>query len=115
MRILPSLSLLVFVLLLNGNKCQENEGACQAGTKCTPTVHTYMEKTARKLLTDEILPEHTSKLDKMFDDKLAAVESRFNEQLRLKDEKINQLSTKLDIMDEEIKVRKNTESNMIKK
>ena len=104
MRILPSLSLLVCVLLLNGNKCQNNEGNCQAGTKCTPTVHTYMENTARKILTDEILPEHTTKLDQMFDDKLAAVESRFNEQLRLKDEKINQLSTKLRIMDEKVKL-----------
>ena len=83
MRILPSLSLLVCVLLLNGNKCQNNEGNCQAGTKCTPTVHTYMENTARKILTDEILPEHTMKLDQMFDEKLAAVESRFNDQLQV--------------------------------
>ena len=58
----------------------------------------------------------------MFDDKLAAVESRFKDQiedvkemLRLKDENINQLSTKLSIMDEEIKVHKNTEPNMIEK
>ena len=84
MRILPSLSLLVCVLLLNGNKCQNNEGNCQAGTKCTPTVHTYMENTARKILTDEILPEHTTKLDEMFENKLAAVESRFNDQLEVK-------------------------------
>ena len=84
MRILPSLSLLVCVLLLNGNKCQNNDGNCQAGTKCTPTVHTYMENTARKILTDEILPEHTTKLDEMFENKLAAVESRFNDQLEVK-------------------------------
>ena len=87
MRILPSLSLLVCVLLLNGNKCQNNEGNCQAGTKCTPTVHTYVENTARKILTDEILPEHTTKLDQMFENKLAAVESRvesrFNDQLQV--------------------------------
>ena len=105
------MSLLVCVLLLNGNKCQDNEGNCQAGTKCTPTVHTYMENTARKVL------------DQMFEDKMAAVESRFNdlkeetaelkeettelkEMLRLKDEKINQLevSTKLSIMEEKIKL-----------
>ena len=80
------MSLLVCVLLLNGNKCQDNEG------------------------------------NQMFDDKLAAVESRFKDQiedlkemLRLKDENINQLSTKLSIMDEEIKVHKNTETNMIEK
>ena len=78
------MSLLVCVLLLNGNKCQNNEGNCQAGTKCTPTVHTYMENTARKILTDEILPEHTTKLDEMFENKLAAVESRFNDQLEVK-------------------------------
>ena len=78
------MSLLVCVLLLNGNKCQDNEGNCQAGTKCTPTVHTYMENTARKILTDEILPEHTTKLDEMFENKLAAVESRFNDQLEVK-------------------------------
>ena len=87
MRILPSLSLLVCVLLLNGNKCQNNDGNCQAGTKCTPTVHTYLENTARKILTDEILPEHTTKLDQMFENKLAAVESRvesrFNDQLQV--------------------------------
>ena len=47
----------------------------------------------------------------MFDDKLAAVESRFKDQiedlkemLRLKDENINQLSTKLSIMEEKIKL-----------
>ena len=49
----------------------------------------------------------------MFDDKLAAVESRFKDQiedlkemLRLKDKKINQLevSTKLSIMEEKIKL-----------
>ena len=71
------MSLLVCVLLLNGNKCQDNEG------------------------------------NQMFDDKLAAVESRFKDQiedlkemLRLKDEKINQLevSTKLSIMEEKIKL-----------
>ena len=82
MRILPSLSLLVCVLLLNGNKCQNNEGNCQAGTECTPTVHTYVENIAQKLLTD-----HTSKLDEMFENKLAAVESRvesrFNDQLQV--------------------------------
>ena len=78
------MSLLVCVLLLNGNKCQDNEGNCQAGTKCTPTVHTYVENTARKILTDEILPEHTTKLDEMFENKLAAVESRFNDQLEVK-------------------------------
>ena len=78
------MSLLVCVLLLNGNKCQNNEGNCQAGTKCTPTVHTYVENTARKILTDEILPEHTTKLDEMFENKLAAVESRFNDQLEVK-------------------------------
>ena len=78
------MSLLVCVLLLNGNKCQNNDGNCQAGTKCTPTVHTYVENTARKILTDEILPEHTTKLDEMFENKLAAVESRFNDQLEVK-------------------------------
>ena len=71
------MSLLVCVLLLNGNKCQDNEG------------------------------------NQMFDDKLAAVESRFKDQiedlkemLRLKDKKINQLevSTKLSIMEEKIKL-----------
>ena len=43
-----------------------------------------MENTARKILTDEILPEHTTKLDEMFENKLAAVESRFNDQLEVK-------------------------------
>ena len=46
-----------------------------------------MENTARKILTDEILPEHTTKLDEMFENKLAAVESRvesrFNDQLQV--------------------------------
>ena len=46
-----------------------------------------MENTARKVLTDEILPEHTTKLDEMFENKLAAVESRvesrFNDQLQV--------------------------------
>ena len=45
-----------------------------------------MEDTARKLLNTEILPEHTSKLDQMFDDKFATVkshlESHFNDQLK---------------------------------
>ena len=42
-----------------------------------------MEDTARNVLKNEILPEHTSKLDWMFDDKFATVKSRleshFNE------------------------------------
>ena len=84
-RHLPILSIWVLVLL-NGIKCQDNEGACQSGTQCKPTVHTFMEDTARKLLNTEILPEHTSKLDQMFDDKFATVkshlESHFNDQLK---------------------------------
>ena len=79
---LPILSIWVLVLL-NGIHCQDNEGACQSGTQCKPTVHTFMEDTARNVLKNEILPEHTSKLDRMFDDKFATVKSRleshFNE------------------------------------
>ena len=83
---LPILSIWVLVLL-NGIHCQDNEGACQSGTQCKPTVHTFMEDTARNVLKNEILPEHTSKLDRMFDDKFATVKSRleshFNDQLEV--------------------------------
>ena len=82
---LPILSIWVLVLL-NGIKCQDNEvTSCQSGTQCKPTVHTFMEDTARKVWQNEILPEHKLELDQMFDDKFAAVESRleshFNDQL----------------------------------
>ena len=63
---LPILSIWVLILL-NGINCQDNGGtSCQSGTDCTPSVHTYMEDTARKVVKDEILPE---------------LESRFNDQL----------------------------------
>ena len=75
-RHLPILSIWVLVLL-NGIKCQDNEGACQSGTQCTPTVHTFVENTARN-----VLKEHTLKLEQMFEDKLAAVETRFNDELK---------------------------------
>ena len=81
-RHLPILSIWVLVLL-NGIKCQDNEGACQSGTQCKPTVHTFMEDTARKVWQNEILPEHKLELDQMFDDKFAAVERRFNDQLEV--------------------------------
>ena len=80
---LPILSIWVLVLL-NGIKCQENEDtSCQSGTQCKPTVHTFMEDTARKVWQNEILPEHKLELDQMFDDKFAAVERRFNDQLEV--------------------------------
>ena len=79
---LPILSIWVLVLL-NGIKCQDNEGACPSGTQCKPTVHTFMEDTARKVWQNEILPEHKLELDQMFDDKLAAVERRFDDQLEV--------------------------------
>ena len=62
---LPILSIWVLVLL-NGINCQDNEGACQDGTQCKTTVHSYLEDTARKVLQNDILPE---------------LESRFNGQL----------------------------------
>ena len=63
---LPILSIWVLVLL-NGIHCQDNEGACQDGTQCKTTVHSYLEDTARKVLQNDILPELQSHFDEQLE------------------------------------------------
>merc|ERR1719414_1249106 len=92
---LPILSIWVLVLL-NGIHCQDNEGACQDGTQCKTTVHSYLEDTARKVLQNDILPE----LQSHFDEQLEAQAKTFNEEIRLKNKEIAQLSSKLSILEE---------------
>ena len=65
--------------------------------KTSPKMEANIMNATRYLLDQEILPEQTSTLNQYIDEKMADVESRFNEALLQKDRKIMELENALTV------------------